>query len=135
MRKVVQAFLLGVLTVCAIPAIAQESHGMLSVSSALSTQYDNNKQQIINAKFEVGQNSPNPFSDYTQIEFGSASQGFVEFKIVNLLGKEVFHRVIETEIGRNTIRFEAEDFLPGVYIYSLSNGSQTLTRRMVISKK
>ena len=132
MRKFLHYFLLVGLLLCETPLIAQENHGMLTVTAPLSSQYDINKQH---SKFEVEQNSPNPFSDYTQIEFGSATQGFVEFKIVNLLGKLIFQRVLETEIGRNTIRFEAEDFLPGVYIYSLSNGSQTLTRRMVISKK
>ena len=135
MRKVLQVFLSLVILLSAIPVVAQENHGMLTVSTNLTSQFENGRQQSSLSKFDAGQNSPNPFSDYTQIEFTSPSQGFVEFKIVNLLGKEIFHRVVETETGRNSIRFEAEDFLPGVYIYSLSNGSQTITRRMVISKK
>ena len=86
-------------------------------------------------RFELEQNSPNPFDVVTEISFSSPVLGFVEFKIVNLIGKEVIRQVMEAEPGRNTIRIDGSDFMPGVYVYSLSNGSQTLTRRMVISKK
>ena len=135
MRKVLQNFLVLFLLLNAIPCVAQESRGILSVSSTSNSQFEANKLPATLSKFDAGQNSPNPFSEYTQIEFTNPAPGFVEFKVVNLLGKEVFQRVVESEAGRNSIRFEADDFLPGVYIYSLSNGSQTITRRMVISKK
>ena len=116
-------------------ANAQENRMLFSSLASPQQGGDNNKGQIISTRFDIGQNSPNPFSDFTQIEYSNPVQGFVELKVVNLIGKELYHRVLEAEAGRNLIRLEGEDFTPGVYIYSLSNGTQTITRRMVISKK
>lgn len=135
MRSTLLFFLICGFIFIAFPVKAQENHGLLSIQVPSAVSNETNRQQASITKFEVEQNSPNPFTDYTQIEYASPVQGFMEFKIVNLIGKEIFHRVMETEAGRNTIRFEGDDFTPGVYIYSLSNGSQTITRRMVISKK
>ena len=134
MRKELFYFLFISFLFCATYSKAQENHGLLSISSSLQVQNDFNKLQTI-SRFEAEQNSPNPFNDFTLIDFTSPVQGFIEFKIVNLIGKDVFHRVVEASPGYNTIRFEGGDFTPGVYIYSLSNGTQTITRRMVISKK
>ena len=116
-------------------ALAQENRGMLSSFSTVTTNGDNSRLQVVSLKFDLVQNSPNPFSDFTQIEYSTPVQCFVELKVVNLIGKELYHRVFEAESGKNMIRLEGEDFSPGVYIYSLSNGTQTITRRMVISKK
>jgi hypothetical protein len=85
--------------------------------------------------FEMTQNIPNPFSSTTDIGFSMPSQGYIEFKVVNLIGKEMIRQVMEADAGRNILRFDGSDFMPGVYVFSLSNGSQTLTRRMIISKK
>ena len=113
-------------------------HGIMAQDSRLSIAADGpllDNRTISANHFELEQNSPNPFDVMTEISFTSAVVGFVEFKIVNLIGKEVIRQVMEAEPGRNTIRIDGSDFMPGVYVYSLSNGSQTLTRRMVISKK
>jgi hypothetical protein len=91
--------------------------------------------RLSSSHFDVSQNSPNPFSAITDITFNMPSNGFVEFKLVNLIGKEIIRQVMEADPGRNNIRFDGSDFMPGVYVYSISNGSQTLTRRMIISKK
>lgn len=106
---------------------AQENHSVIGSGSLIPG--------LTGSKFDVAQNNPNPFVDYTEIGFSSPLQGFVEFKMVNLLGKEVCRKVIDADSGINKMRVEADDFIPGVYIYSLSNGSQTITRRMIISKK
>ena len=134
MRKELLYFLFSCFLFFATTSKAQENRGMLSVSPTLAIQNDFNKFQSI-ARFDAAQNSPNPFNDFTLIDFITPVQGFIEFKIVNLIGKDVFHRVVEATPGYNTIRFESGDFIPGVYIYSLSNGTQTISRRMVISKK
>ncbi|MEP7263056.1 MAG: T9SS type A sorting domain-containing protein [Bacteroidota bacterium] len=91
--------------------------------------------RLSSAHFEMSQNTPNPFYSTTDISFYMPVQGFIEFKLVNLIGKEMVRQVLEADPGRNSVRFDGSDFMPGVYIYSISNGSQTLTRRMIISKK
>ena len=111
--------------------IAQENRSVFSTSGISERTIGLNN--VI--RFDLEQNNPNPFYDFTNIAFSTPAQGFVELKIVNLIGKEVIRRVIEADAGRNVIHLDREEFSPGVYVYSLSNGNQTLTRRMIVSRK
>lgn len=87
------------------------------------------------SKFDVSQNAPNPFADKTEIYFSVTSQSQVEFKVYNLLGAIVYENKFQAEKGANTIKIDANSFAPGVYIYSVKNGDQTITKRMVVSEK
>lgn len=85
-------------------------------------------------KFDLSQNDPNPFTSYTDLKFTTPHQMIVTLKIFNLIGKEVMHKTIQCQAGRNTYRLESVDFSPGVYMYTLSDGITTYTRRMIYSK-
>lgn len=87
------------------------------------------------SKFDVAQNYPNPFNGKTVIDFSSLSQSDVEFKVYNLLGAVVYKNMFKAEKGANSITIEANSFAPGVYIYSVKNGAQTITKRMIVSAK
>ncbi|MBL7882609.1 MAG: T9SS type A sorting domain-containing protein [Bacteroidia bacterium] len=87
------------------------------------------------SKFDVHQNSPNPFSERTEIYFSSLDNSQIEFKVYNLVGALVYNNKFNGEKGVNTIRLEANSFAPGVYIYSVKNGNQTITKRMVVTSK
>ena len=86
-------------------------------------------------KFEISQNIPNPFSDKTEIRFTSGNNSEVEFKVFNLLGSVVYSSNLKSVKGVNTISLEANLFNPGVYMYSIKNGANTITKRMVVSAK
>lgn len=88
-----------------------------------------------NSKFDLSQNIPNPVNGETLISFNTLKSGNVSFKIFDLLGKEVYTTNIKSRIGYNEITFNTHDYRlkPGVYFYSINNGSETLTRRMVVS--
>ena len=132
MKKKILLILLTFFTV-ALSLRAQENRYLSSQPVAFNAA--DGKQVPASGKFEMEQNSPNPFTIATEIDFSTPYQTNVEFKIVNLLGKQIYYKVMIAEAGRNTIKVESDDFIPGVYVYSLSNGSQTITRRMVISRK
>jgi len=85
--------------------------------------------------FDVKQNSPNPFSDKTEIVFSSPVVSDVEFKVYNVIGAVVYNNSFKANKGANTITVEANSFAPGVYIYSISNGTKTITKRMIVSSK
>lgn len=85
--------------------------------------------------FRMEQNSPNPADDITSIRFSLPGSGEVEFRMFNLIGKEVYRNLIQGEFGENTIRIDSKSFSEGVYMYSMTFGSETLSRRMVISRK
>ena len=86
-------------------------------------------------KNDVSQNIPNPFSDKSEIRFTSVSSSDVEFKVFNLLGSVVYSSNFKSVKGVNTINMEANSFSPGVYMYSVKNGANTITTRMVVSSK
>lgn len=86
-------------------------------------------------KFELFQNDPNPFSNYTDIKFTVNHQTIVTLKVYNLIGKEVLHKAIQSQAGRNSYRLTGEDLAPGVYMFTLNDGITTYTRRMIYSKR
>ena len=86
-------------------------------------------------KFDVNQNSPNPFSDYTEIRFSSVSPANVQFKVYNMLGAVIYDKVMAAEKGANIIKIADHSFAPGIYIYSVSNGDKTITKKMIVSNK
>lgn len=87
-----------------------------------------------NDKFAVLQNNPNPFDDKSSIYFNSTKADDISLKVFNMLGAEVFNKTIKAKKGTNTIVLDADKFLSGVYFYTLNNGVNTITKRMVVSK-
>ena len=85
-------------------------------------------------KFDVGQNVPNPVTGRSEIRFSVANNENVNFNVYNMLGAIVFSANYKAEKGINTIVIEANSFAPGVYIYSVGNTRQTITKRMVVSR-
>ena len=85
-------------------------------------------------KFDVDQNSPNPFNESSEIRFSTTDNSNIEFKVFNMLGAVIFDKNYKTVKGVNIIKIEANSFAPGVYIYSVKNGDKTITKRMVVAK-
>jgi hypothetical protein len=52
-----------------------------------------------------------------------------------MLGAVIFDSNYKTTKGVNTIKIDANSFAPGVYIYSITNGDRTITKRMIVSGK
>ena len=86
-------------------------------------------------KFDVDQNSPNPFSESSEIRFSTTDNSNVEFKVFNMLGAVIYNKNFKTSKGINNIKIEANSFAPGVYIYSITNGDKTITKRMIVAGK
>ncbi|MFM7014697.1 MAG: T9SS type A sorting domain-containing protein [Bacteroidota bacterium] len=83
----------------------------------------------------MSQNMPNPTEDFTSIIYNLPSTSEVEFYMHNMIGKEVYHRTYNGDQGENVIKLDVRDFTPGVYMYSISVNGESITKRMVISKK
>ncbi|MFA4852838.1 MAG: T9SS type A sorting domain-containing protein [Bacteroidales bacterium] len=83
-------------------------------------------------KFNVYQNTPNPFSLKTTIEFTSPIAEIFQFTVYNLLGEVVYKQSVNAISGDNKIEFSASDLTSGIYMYKLNNKTQTITRRMII---
>lgn len=85
-------------------------------------------------KFDVEQNTPNPFNSRSEIRFSSTTNTEVEFKVYNLLGAVIYSNNFKADKGVNVIRIEANSFSAGAYMYSIKNGNKTITKRMIVSK-
>jgi hypothetical protein len=83
-------------------------------------------------QFSVYQNSPNPFSDLTEIAFTSPGNEKVMVNVYDILGDKVFEKNIVSQKGYNSVYFSAADYKPGLYIYKVTNGDITFSRRMSI---
>ena len=78
--------------------------------------------KITNLVFSVSQNSPNPISNSTTIEFNSSILK-VEyyFSVVNLLGEVLESNILNANYGSNKIDFDASSLSSGIYFYSIGN--------------
>jgi hypothetical protein len=84
-------------------------------------------------KFSVEQNTPNPFVSETNIEYTVSKAGPINFRVYNMLGKEVYNTQLRSEIGRNNVTYRPSNLNPGIYMYSIGNGKNSQMKRMIIT--
>lgn len=89
---------------------------------------------LTNETFILNQNFPNPSNGNTTIQFIAGDNTNVNFTISNLLGDVIKNDIINTKRGVNTIDLDISDYPDGVYLYSITNGKNKLTKRMIINK-
>ena len=88
--------------------------------------------------FALGQNYPNPFNPSTIIPYQLPSAGHVRLEVFNMLGQRLATLVdAERSAGVHTAQWDATDAAgqavgAGVYIYRLSSGGISVSRRMVL---
>lgn len=85
--------------------------------------------------FELGQNIPNPTSGVSTINFTTPTSTNVDFKVFNILGEQVHSQKIGAVSGLNKIKYNASELAQGVYVYTLTNGNTTISKRMVVAGK
>ena len=91
-------------------------------------------------KFSLKQNYPNPFNPTTDISFSLDQASDVNLTIFNLLGQKVRTLVNGTKnAGIHTMTWNGQDDMgnavaAGVYLYQLTNGSKTMTKKMALMK-
>jgi len=87
------------------------------------------------AHFHLAQNYPNPFNPETRIKFQISNSNFVSLKVYNLLGQEVA-TLVEEEMrpGSYDVTWDAGGFASGVYLYRLTAGAFTETRKLTLMR-
>ena len=76
--------------------------------------------------------SPNPFNVRTKIIFRLKEGNLVEFSVKNLLGKTVYFEKVDGKEGLNTIVFDKDNLIKGMYIYSIQIENQVISKRLII---
>ncbi|MCW5908249.1 MAG: T9SS type A sorting domain-containing protein [Chitinophagales bacterium] len=77
---------------------------------------------------------PNPFNNKAVVSFYSAKSGVMTERVTNMLGSEVYTRKLDVRAGDNTSSIERNNLPAGVYFYSVTDGKNVATKRIVISE-
>ncbi len=84
------------------------------------------------SKFEMSQNTPNPFADETLIRIESSQpvKGWLE--IHNLLGKKILQIEVGPIYSYQDIIISSDQLKPGIYFYTFVMGDQKLSKKMLV---
>jgi Secretion system C-terminal sorting domain len=87
------------------------------------------------SRFDLGNNYPNPFNPSTSIKVSLDHAGFMTLKIYNVLGQlvKVVNQGFKTA-GEYTFNVNMDKFGSGVYFYSLREGNNVATKKMILMK-
>ncbi len=90
---------------------------------------------VLPLNFSLEQNYPNPFNPTTNISYSIGNSSFVTLKVYNVLGEEVTTLVNENKkAGSYTVRFNASNLPSGVYIYKLTAGNYSASKKLLLLK-
>jgi hypothetical protein len=84
--------------------------------------------------FGVLSTFPNPATDNTTIEFGSANSSNVTLNVYNSIGSLVFSNKINATAGSNFTTVNTNSFANGNYIYTLNNGTNVINGKFSVAK-
>jgi hypothetical protein len=110
----------------------QNDAGLLGKKSYTEIFYTGNTTPI---EYSLAQNFPNPFNPSTTIRYQLPKDGMVTLKIYNILGSEVTTLINEEKVaGKYQVNFNASSLASGVYIYRISSGSFTASKKLMLLK-
>ncbi len=112
------------------PGSLGEQLGLPACPYSIEVRDPSSNQSVIEEQVSIKQNTPNPFTDITNIEV-NAKAGDYTFSVFNLLG-EVVHTRQLTLNGQENIEFDASALDAGMYIYSISNENGSVSKRMMV---
>lgn len=87
-------------------------------------------------KFQLNQNYPNPFNPSTTISFYLQKAGPVSLTVYNIFGQKIA-TILQNNLlkeGSHNVVFHAADLPSGVYLYKLTAGNFTATKKMILLK-
>jgi hypothetical protein len=91
------------------------------------------EESLATNKFDVAPNYPNPFTGVTTIEYNNVKEETINLNVYNTLGALVYSNKYQSNTGKNFIVFDGSKLSAGMYIYTVSNGKETFTRKMTIN--
>ncbi len=84
--------------------------------------------------FSLGQNSPNPFNNETEIIFNVPEDCHVQLILYNLQGTKIQTLIdADAPAGNHKVMVSADKLSSGTYLYELKAGSFVETRKMIIN--
>jgi len=100
-----------------------------------TTSVKNNNSMIIPGHLVLYQNYPNPFNPVTNIEYDIPERSYVEIRISDVLGREIYKLVKEEkQPGRHNVSFNGSALSSGIYFYTLTVGARNTSKKMLLVK-
>lgn len=93
-----------------------------------------NDQSIIHTDTEIQNISPNPVSDFANVQIYSNENNEFELLVLDQRGDELHKENVNLKTGENIIRFDSTGLLSGSYIIVLKKGSIISSKNLVIIK-
>lgn len=85
------------------------------------------------AGFDVSQNIPNPATGQTMVKFNLEKSSEINVVVTNIMGQKVFENNYGMfATGQNHVEFDVSQWDAGIYFYTISNGAQQVTRKMMV---
>ncbi len=96
--------------------------------------FDDDNASILD-NYSLEQNYPNPFNPVTIIEYSLPTEGFVEIKIFDILGREVEQLVNEYQsAGKYNLLFDGSTQPSGAYFYQIKVNDYKAVKKMLLVK-
>ena len=89
--------------------------------------------KLYNYTFELRDVLPNPVNDQSKIQFITGEPNDIVFSLFYYLGEKIEERNIAASRGVNDISINANNYPNGMFLYSINNGVQIVSKRMVIA--
>jgi len=91
------------------------------------------ENEVVNSRFTLYENWPNPASDYTNISYSVPYNSDVVIDIFDITGKKVKNLVHGFNFkGVHTINADVSGLYPGVYFYTLCSGDFVQVGKMMV---
>ena len=76
---------------------------------------------------------PNPLNDQSNVGFTAISAGLITEQITDVIGHTIYRKQVEVKSGHNSFLIERNNLLPGVYFYTISDGTSNCMVRLIIT--
>jgi hypothetical protein len=95
--------------------------------------WEGNGEKQAKPTFSVGQNIPNPVNGLTKVNVYLQNPGDLSLKVTNLTGQTLMS-MGKTNVlpGVSEFLIDGSQFAPGVYFYTVQQGDQKITKKMVV---
>ena len=115
-----------------VTTLSKNTKGRLRLFGKVSDDFVLNQ---IPKEFTLNQNYPNPFNPTTTIKYALPKNGFVTLEVYDILGARVAQLINENQkAGNYQVEFNARRLSSGVYLYKITAGSFSDTKKMLLIK-
>lgn len=81
----------------------------------------------------VAQNQPNPWSEYTEINYQVGHSTQIILTVFDVQGRKVFTQVDNVQAGKHNIRLSSADLQGvGLYTFTLQTDNETIRKKMIL---